>query len=457
MPLIAKIINTNTTCLLFKFKPESRDALTHIDSNNVYMLAPLHSLPRNLHKIKVQLIGDSNVRINSPIYVDVVLWSVQNTFLDCGMGIVENPTVINENYNELSYINISPLFDDSFVNKPAKILFANKTGTVTSITTSIRDVNFTYGNSNNVFTLPHPGGFIVTNQPAIEGMSGSILLMENNLIGFIMASSDSIENSSLAMAVDMYYVCPHIMQCINVIDKYTNENSLAKLCEYTSMQSLIPQLTPVVNHLGADFTFVQVDKNNQEKYITLTKLHNYLDPLYLEFRQENTLSTFPLKTTLNSNENFLNYYYNKPEKSVIICKSAQYFDRVVKTEIDINFKDNSLFANILDYVFRGDSSRDLILNLQYKIRNSDSSITLSDVKPFTFKPVTVTDNFFNREQKRINTQIPEFFYYSNNSMGILFDSFGMKQKLSFLKMNKESQVKEINDSNSLRKNPHHSK
>jgi hypothetical protein len=453
MVLIGKIINNTTTCLLFKIRPETRDQSLPIDPNNVFFLAPLHIIKPNTHKLKVQIIGNPTTRINYSIYVTVALFPVQHTFLDIAMGIVEDPAIINENFNDIAYADFIPIYDTSAINQTGQIIYANKTGIVNSITTKIKDINYTFGN-NTVNALPTPGGFILTDEEARPGMSGSILMLENNIIGIITAASQpppsdeqkkggncgcDSHNASRAMAVDTYYILPHIKQCVEAIDKYTynNPENLIRLCQYTTMMTFTDDLTPVVNHLGADYIFNQIENGNMEKHITLLNLHNYLEVSSLRFLQENVSNSIEVKTTLNTNHQFLDYYFNQQDDSIIIFKSANYFDKITKQRIDIDFVENSIFANMLDWTFRGDPLQPLILNLQTKTLNNDGSVTLSTPIPFIFNSSKTTDTVFNKSESRFNLQIPNFFFYKNNAEQIINNSFGMSNRLQMLRRAKK--------------------
>jgi hypothetical protein len=454
MVLIGKITNNTNTCLLFKIRPETRDQSLPIDPNNVFFLAPLHILTPDTQKLKVQIIGNPTTRINSSIYVTVALFPVQHTLLDIAMGIVEDPAIINENFNDIAYADFINIKYTSAINQTAQIIYANKTGIVNSITTKIKDINYTFAN-NTINTLPTPGGFILTDEEATPGMSGSILILENNIIGIITAASQpptsdeqkkggncgcDSSNASRAMAVDTYYILPHITQCVEAIDKYTynNPENLIRLCQYTTMITFTDDLTPVVNHLGADYIFNQIENGNLEKHITLLNLHNYLEVASLRFLQENYSNTIEVKTTLNTNPQFIDYYFNKQQNSSVIFKSANYFDKITKQRIDIDFVQNSIFANILDWTFRGDPLQPLILNLQTKTVNNDGSVTLSTPIPFRFNSSKTTDIVFNKNESRTNLQIPNFFFYKNNARQIINSSFRMSNTITLLNMKTES-------------------
>jgi len=326
----------------------------------------------------------------------------------------------------------------AILNKKGQIYFANKTGIVNSIETKIKDINYTVGSSENISiinNLPTPGGYILTEEEAVEGMSGSILVVDKNIIGMIIASSSIKDNEetkvnkkSFSLAVDMYYLIPHILQCVNSIDKYTSNNpqNLVSLCKYTTMKTFIDDLQPVVLHLGGDYIFNQLGGMNLEKDITLLNIHNYLNVSSLFLLQENITNSISVKTTLNSNNEFLDYFFDKQESSVVMIKSANYYDRVVNKRVDIDFVKDPLYANILDWVFRGDPKEPLILNVQTKTLNNNGSVTLSEIKQFRFNSSPVVDTINGQSSSRTNLQIPGVFFDKNNGLMTLVNSFNMR-------------------------------
>jgi len=433
MVLIGKNTATGATCLLFKIM-DARD------KNNVFMMCPLHSINPDTHRIKIQVLGDPNTQISGTIYVTAALFPVQNTFLDCALGVIENPEVINNSNNlrDLSYLTFDVDIYMAILNKKGQIYFANKTGIVNSIETKIKDINYTVGSSENISiinNLPTPGGYILTEEEAVEGMSGSILVVDKNIIGMIIASSSIKDNEetkvnkkSFSLAVDMYYLIPHILQCVNSIDKYTSNNpqNLASLCKYTTMKTFIDDLQPVVLHLGGNYIFNQLGGMNLEKDITLLNIHNYLDVNSLFLLQENIGNSISVKTTLNSNNEFLDYFFDKQESSVVMIKSANYYDRVVNKRVDIDFVKDPLYANILDWVFRGDPKEHVILNVQTKTLNNNGSVTLSEIKQFKFNSSPVVDTINGQSSARTNLQIPAVFFDKNNGLMTLNNNFNMR-------------------------------
>jgi len=192
------------------------------------------------------------------------------------------------------------------------------------------------------------------------------------------------------------------------------------------MKTFIDDLQPVVLHLGGNYIFNQLGGMNLEKDITLLNIHNYLDVNSLFLLQENIGNSISVKTTLNSNNEFLDYFFDKQESSVVMIKSANYYDRVVNKRVDIDFVKDPLYANILDWVFRGDPKEHVILNVQTKTLNNNGSVTLSEIKQFKFNSSPVVDTINGQSSSRTNLQIPGVFFDKNNGLMTLVNSFNMR-------------------------------
>ena len=219
MVFIGKLTTSQTTILLFKLVDAT-------DKNNVFAICPLHVLDPNTYKVKVQLtIEEECNNIKEIIHVTVCLFPIQHTFLDIAMGVVENPEVINNNQllKGLSYLNTIPGVYGCITNKAAKILYANKNCVANILDTKILSMNYTLGDKENITLingLPVSGGFILTDQGAYSGSSGSVLTVDNNVLGIIVAAANLKDvgngteskntNSNYSLAVDMFYILPHI-------------------------------------------------------------------------------------------------------------------------------------------------------------------------------------------------------------------------------------------------------
>ena len=437
MFLIAKLITSQTTILLFKLVGAT-------DKNNVFAICPLHVIGPNIHKVKVQLALEEEYNIKEIIYVTVCLFPIQHTFLDIAMGIVENPEVINNNVvlKGLSYLNTIPGGYRCITNKHAKILYANKNGVANSLDTKILSMNYTLGDKENLTLmngLPSPGGFILTDFKADSGSSGSVLTVDNNVLGIIIAAANindqdngnenANSNVNYSLAVDMFYVLPHINQCVSAIDKFTNNNpdNLVRLCLFNTMSTFTDDLKPVVNSLGSSYIFHHMTTElSPEKYITLTDIQNFLSVSSLRLYQEGLTDSILVKTVLNTNQEFIDYFFNKQHNSVVIFKRANYYDKVFGRRVDIDFVTDSVNANILDWSFRGDQFQPLVLYLQTKTINNDGSVLLSVPVPFTFVSSPTIDTVHNVTYPRTTTEIPGVFFNRNDALVVLMNNFNIK-------------------------------
>jgi len=432
MVLIGKLLTTQTTILLFKLVDGK-------DKNNVFAICPLHVLQPNTYKVKVQVALEEECIIKEIIHVTVCLFPIQHTFLDIAMGIVENPEVINNNIvlKGLSYLNTIPGVYGCITNKPAKILYANKNGVANSLDTKILSMNYTIGTKENVSfinEIPTPGGFILTDYPADSGSNGSILTVDNNVLGIIVAAANIVDdnnqnntNVNYTLAVDMFYILPHINQCVRVIDKFTNNNpdNLVRLCLYNTMRTFTDDLKPVVNRLGASYIFHHgTNILNPEKYICLHKIHNFLEINSLRLLQESSTNSISIKTSLNTNTHFIDYFFNKQQNSAVIFKRANYYDKVLDKRVDIDFMKDPINASLLDWSFRGDQFQPLILHIQTKTFNNDGSITYSNPVDFTFYSSPTVDTVHNENYPRTTMEIPGVFFNPIDRL-ILLNSFNM--------------------------------
>ena len=445
-PLIAKLVTTQTTILLFKL-------IDAIDKNNVFAICPLHVIKPNTHKVKAQLALGEECNIKEIINVTVCLFPVQHTFLDMAMGVVENPEVINNNplLKRLSYLNTIPGVYGCITNKPAKILYPSDNGVANSVDTKILSMNYTLGDRENVHTymkLPLPGGFILTDYNADSGSSGSVLTVDNNVLGIIVAASNMLvvkngschdckqnngtgnnnSNVNYSLAVDMFYILPHINQCVRAIDKFTDNNpqNLVKLCLYTTMSTFVDDLKPVVNHLGSSYMFHQITKKiHPQKFVLLYNIHNFLDVNQLKFRQECLTDSIYVKTALNTNPEFVEYFFDKQHTSTIGFYSANYYDKVLGKRVDIDFVKDSINANMLDWSFRGDPLQPLILNIRRATHNDDGSVTISNPKAFTFVSSPTFDTVHGKTYPRTTMEIPSLFFNRNDALDTGKGSFNL--------------------------------
>ena len=301
-------------------------------------------------------------------------------------------------------------------------------------------MNYTLGDKENLTLmngLPSPGGFILTDFKADIGSSGSVLTVDDNVLGIIVAAAnlkdlgngtESNTNSNYSLAVDMFYILPHINQCVSAIDKFTNNNpdNLARLCLFTTMNTFRDDLRPVVNSLGSSYIFHHMTTRlSPEKYITLTDIQNFLSVSSLRLYQEGVTNSIRIETLLNRNHEFVDYFFNKQQNSVVIFKRANYYDKVLGKRVDIDFVNDPVNANILDWSFRGDQFQPLVLHVQTRSINNDGSVSLSAPVAFTFVSSPTTDVVHNVNYPRTTAEIPGVFFNRNDALATLLNSFNM--------------------------------
>jgi len=451
MVLLGKIVDTETTCLLYKIKPTEGD--TNIDTLNVFVALPLHLLRENDFKIIIQVAGNQYIELATPVYVTANMFTVQHTFLDLAIGVLQDPQVINDTPEllEASYFTYDNAVNEGgLINKSVDILYCNQSGIVNNIPTKISNMNYELGSNERstlYHRLPWPGGFIILEEDAKSGISGSVVVYNDSIVGMIVLSSNTSKGNSntlarsKALATDTYYFLPHILQCANAIHKFTSNDpiKLAELSNLTVMRTLENDVLPIVNHLGTTFRFIQGSSNtNRSRYLSLANIHNFLDFPFILSEVDSGLS-IPVKTTLNTNDEFINYFYSNQQNSEVIVIEASYKDKVSKEIVNIVFE-SSFNANILDWSFKGDPKAPLELTFQTKTTNNDGSVSLSypPIK-FTFLSSETTDVIFNKTYPRTTMQIPSIAFSRGVALKIIEKNFEMDVELNFLcKCNKQT-------------------
>jgi hypothetical protein len=437
MVLFGKLVASETSCLLFKMPAPSADTM------NVYMACPLHVLSSNDFKVKIQVVGNNRTIVPRPLFITAVLFPVQHPFLDLALGVIQNPEIINNNaqLKEISYLSV----DDSnanIENSDVDVLYATKSGGVNRLPTRILSMNYELGiQEQRVFThtLPAPGGFIQVEEDAKSGLGGGWLITRDSsnpsILGMIIISSsindykeggdDCNLKTTKNLATKMYYIFPHILQCTSRFYKLTLNDpvKLTNLCKYINMRTFEDDTMPVVNHLGGNYT------NNREisqfcpfRFMYLLNIHNFLSVSPLVFSQGNETNSIRVKTVLNSNPDFLNYFFSKQENSMVLIRSATYFDKIKEREISLDFEDD--MSNILDWCYRGDPLANLEFVCQLRTLTNDGTYVMSPGETFTFYSSETVDRIHDRDYPRTNMQIPGPFFNTLNSFQVLHN-FGM--------------------------------
>jgi hypothetical protein len=406
------------------------------------MACPLHVLSPNDFKVKIQVVGNNRTIVPRALFITAVLFPVQHPFLNLALGVIQNPEIINNNpqLKAISYLSV----DDSnanIENSEVDILYASKSGGVNRLSSRILSMNYELGIQEQrvlTHTLPAPGGFIQVELDAKTGLSGGLILNrgENpSILGMIIVSSSIDPNdgdcnlkTSKNLATKMYYLYPHILQCTSrfYIQTLNDPLKLNNLCKYRNMQTFQDDAMPVVNHLGGNYT------NNREisqfcpfRFMYLLNIHNFLSVSPLRFNQENETNSIRIRTAINTNTDFLNYFFSKQENSMVLIRSATYFDKIKESEIMLDFEDD--MSNILDWCYRGDPLANLELVCQLRTLLNDGTFFMHPKETFTFlsSQTEPGDRIHDRDYPRRNMQIPGPFFNKLNSFQVL-QNFGLQ-------------------------------
>ena len=192
------------------------------------------------------------------------------------------------------------------------------------------------------------------------------------------------------------------------------------------MSTFVDDLKPVVNHLGSSYMFHQITKKiHPQKFVLLYNIHNFLDVNQLKFRQECLTDSIYVKTALNTNPEFVEYFFDKQHTSTIGFYSANYYDKVLGKRVDIDFVKDSINANMLDWSFRGDPLQPLILYIRRATHNDDGSVTISNPKAFTFVSSPTFDTVHGKTDPRTTMEIPSLFFNRNDALDTGKGSFNL--------------------------------
>ena len=435
MVLFGKLLSRETSCLLFKMPSPSADTM------NVYMACPLHVLTPNDFKVKIQIVGYNTNQVPYPTFVTAVLFPVQHPFLDLALGVIQDPEIINNTpeLKDMSYLSVDDS-NENIENSEVDVLYVNKSGGVTRLNTQILSMNYEVGiEEQQLFphSLPAPGGFIEVELDAKSGLSGGLVVNRNgpnpSILGMIIVSSstsseeggDCCLKTSRNLASKMFYIVPHIIQCTSRFYRLTlnDPNKLVNLCKYVNMQRFRDDAMPVVNHLGGDYmNNQQITQMNPFRHITLMNVHNFQSVASLALHQENKANSIRIKTALNENRDFINYFFSRQENSMVLIRRATYVDKIKGEEVTINLEDN--MSNILDWCYRGDPMANLELVCQLRTLNNNGTVSLSEQLAFTFLSLETADIIHGQNYFRRNMQIPGAFFYKLNSFQVL-GNFGM--------------------------------
>jgi hypothetical protein len=420
MVCIAKIPGVDATVTLFKTKD---------DTMNIFFMCCAHSLPRLTNNLKLLVLGTPDTSINTPLYVEGVLFQPINPCLDLALGVIKDPRGLN-NMESLGMLWLFRISDnnDISVNTEVDVIF-NNDERVNVITTSIISTNFEFNlGQNSVHSTAYPGGYLELELDARTGLTGALVInrRDKSVMGMITVSS-FIANKGFAfntnknLCMKMFFAEPWIQQVTDNFYKITGNNldRLKDILTFTNLESFTDNCIPPVNHLGADF-FVHNHTGLLTPFygVEIVNVHYWFNTIGLYPSWLDDANSIPMKTILNSNDDFLNWYNNHPARSRIYCVQLRYVDILTSKDKTVDLKDKK--ENILDLVYRANSKANVELTFQAQIFNDDGSVIMSKTEKFAFfsSPVVYTIN--TRSYAGNSFELCKAIYNKKNSYDHLY-------------------------------------
>jgi len=437
--IYGKIVSNGSTCTLFK---------TRTDTMNVFVFAPAHAFEPATTFFKIQVIGNSKTSLATPLYVQAKRLHPMHAFLDLALAVLVDSSILNNMESLHSQLLLTYQDNNDIpVNTEVEIQHVNF-DRVAVISSSIISTNFELGTLENILPLhniPALGALYELQLDAKKGLSGGLVVNKRDgfVLGMIVINSsiptenkdtESCQlNTNKNVAIKMYYAWSWVTKVTTNLNKLTgnNQDKLNNILKFSHFESLTDDCTPVVNHPGCDYIihnkpsiavpFRAIALLNIQKYLSSSLLYSDID----------SVDSVPIKTLLNTNTAFVDWYHSYPEGSTIYLRSYTYTDSLKNKLISIDLNNNN--GSICDWVFRGDEKASLECNFQAQIMNDDGSVTMSKVEKFTFLSSQTVDVFNNRSYPRTTSQIFAGYFNTQNSFDYL-QSFGMdipNEKLNF--------------------------
>jgi hypothetical protein len=437
--IYGKIVSNGSTCTLFK---------TRRDTMNVFVLTPAHVFNPSTINFKIQVIGDSKTSLATPLYVQAKRLHPMHAFIDMAIAVLVDPGILNNIESLHSQLLLTYQDNNDIpVNTEVEIQHVNF-DRVNVISSSIISTNFELGTIENILPLhniPALGAFLELQLDAKKGLSGGLVVNKKDgaVLGMIVINSSiptenkDTENCQLNtnknLAIKMYYAWPWVTKVTTTLNRLTgnNQDKLNDILRFSNFESLTDDCTPVVNHPGFAYIIHNITSMAVPfRAIALLNIQKYLSSSLL-YSDIDSVDSVPIKTTLNTNTAFVDWFESHPEGSTIFLRSYTYTDSVKNTSIRIDLNNNN--SSICDWVFRGDEKASLECNFQAQLMNDDGSVTMSKVEKFTFLSSQTVDVFNNRSYPRTTFQVCTGFFSTQNSFDFL-QYFGMdipNEKLNF--------------------------
>ena len=293
-------------------------------------------------------------------------------------------------------------------------------GKASSTTVNIQDKNYVIGSNEDMLLfqeLPEPG-FLLVDKIAKKGYSGSPVVSGGKIYGIISRASGSFyekeSNRNNCLAVNIYYLNAWIYNTCESVYKYigNSKESIKSLLNKNVSESLRDNLTPCVLSLGCygiNFPY----GNNSSMYhkgFLIYQVNEYLDgDYYYRATDRKSTNSIAYKSLMNSNSDFMNEFYSDVINSSYYITRLTYIDRVTSNTTIIDYIDNSRYANINEYYFRGSSEHDVIVEIVKETR-SINNLT-SSVLTYTFKPTkTNNENINGVDYNRQSSELPKMYF-----------------------------------------------
>ena len=426
-PLIVKSNTTGVTGFLFK-NPINKD------DRNIYGMIPIHALTNylDLKSDKFLLLGNDSISAKSIIILDAIYFSVKNFLLDCAMFIIQNTeTIYGTAFEEclnISFHNERDIYIDKI-----NILSQYK-GKVSTRNVDILDKCYVIGSNENKLLfqeIPEPG-LIQLAQEAKSGLSGSPIINNGIIYGFISRASGNFDNNESnennCLAIHSFYMMPWISTVCQSVYQYIGDTyqKVKSLLLTNTMEMIKDNITPSVLSLGCSHIHYPYgnDAERQRLGVLIYIIYNYLDIDYF-YRCKDRQSTNSLKyeSLMNANNSFIDEFNSDVIDSSYFITKLEYTD-VMNTskKITIDYNNTSKNANINEYYFRGSKEHPVTLHIVKEIRNGDN---VSDVVPpleYTFNPKPTSENIWGVNYSRQTSELPKMYYNTIESLHYNYDS-----------------------------------
>jgi hypothetical protein len=413
-----------------------------------------------LKKIKIQVIGGPNNQLQTPLYVKANLIPVKNAFLDQCVGVLDDPSVINDNSSLSELINVQFNIDEPLYNNTSVELISNPSnGVVNTKSVRVLNSNYFYGSTFKKCTLDNlpVARKIMIDEDAKRYLSGGILVQNNKVMGIVsMGSTDEKDKNissvnSKCVAIDIKHSIAWMMQCCDAVFKFTQNNleKIKSLGDVSIMKTLKDDVMPGVLNLGAVLMNYYYANScyRQTNGVRIVDLHRFLNITEnlkpLSIQKHDSIQT---ETILNTNEEFVDWFYNDQQDTKHYIVAIRYIDRLSGNPVYIDFLNDSLNANLNDWSFRGDSQAPLDVTIQSYTRENNDTTTASPKRTFTFNANRTSDSINGENYYRQTTEVCGAYFSDLNAYMLTKFNYSYIVDNNVLKENKYNYLWDEDDS-----------